>query len=52
VIAGSGKVSAADVTNDTFKGTPVGRCVEGKVRSFRFPAFRGDPMRINMPFAL
>ncbi len=52
VIAGSGRVSSADVTTSKFKGTPVGRCVEGKVRAFRFPQFRGDAMRINMPFAL
>ncbi len=52
IIAGSGQVSAADVTTGKFKDTPVGRCVEGKVRAFRFPAFRGDPMRLNLPFAL
>lgn len=52
VIGGKGRVTSAKVKSGPFKGTPVGNCVEGKVRSFRFPQFRGDKMRINMPFSL
>lgn len=52
VIASGGNVSSADVVTGQFKGSPVGNCVEGKVRAFRFPQFAGDPMQINMPFSL
>ncbi|MCB9545043.1 MAG: zinc-ribbon domain-containing protein [Myxococcales bacterium] len=52
VIDRSGSVSSANVPSGPFKGTPVGGCVEQKVKGFRFPQFRGEPMRINMPFGL
>ena len=51
VIGKSGRVNSARA-GGPFKGTPVGSCVEGKVKSFRFPQFGGDDMRINMPFRL
>lgn len=51
VIGKSGRVNSAKA-GGPFAGTPVGSCVEGKVRSFRFPQFGGDDMRINMPFRL
>ncbi|MEZ4467064.1 MAG: AgmX/PglI C-terminal domain-containing protein [bacterium] len=49
VIDSSGSVSSASVPSGPFKGTSVGGCVEQKVKGFRFPQFRGEPMRINMP---
>lgn len=52
VIAGTGKVSSADVASGPAKGTAMGACVERTVKVFRFPQFRGDPMQITMPFAL
>ncbi|MCB9521831.1 MAG: zinc-ribbon domain-containing protein [Myxococcales bacterium] len=52
LIGRSGQVQRADVESGQFKGTPVGNCVEGKVRSFRFPQFSGEPLRVNMPFAI
>ncbi|MEZ4471408.1 MAG: AgmX/PglI C-terminal domain-containing protein [bacterium] len=51
VIGSSGPVTEAKASGP-FQGTPVGDCVEKQVQSFRFPAFRGEPMRINMPFGL
>lgn len=48
----SGTVTSATVKSGPQKGTPVGSCIERKVRAFRFPQFSGDPMRIVMPFAL
>jgi hypothetical protein len=51
LIGRSGNVDEAKATGAQ-AGTPVGSCVEGKVRGFRFPQFSGEPMRINMPFAL
>ncbi|MGK0359882.1 MAG: outer membrane biosynthesis protein TonB [Bradymonadia bacterium] len=51
VIGGSGRVTSA-TPGGAFAGTPAGVCVAAKVRTFRFPQFSGDPMRINMPFRL
>ncbi|MCK6575934.1 AgmX/PglI C-terminal domain-containing protein, partial [Myxococcota bacterium] len=47
-----GSVSAAAVTTSKFRGTPVGTCVEQKVRGLRFPKFSGDPVRFNLPLTL
>jgi hypothetical protein len=47
----SGRVGRASAKSP-FAGTPVGNCVESTVRTFQFPQFSGDPMTINMPFAL
>jgi hypothetical protein len=52
VIKGEGKISQAKVTTAAVKGSPMATCIERKVKVFRFPQFRGDPMRINMPFAM
>jgi len=51
-VAKTGRVQKASVISSNFQGTPVGRCVEGKVKKFRFPAFRKGPMSFNMPFKL
>ncbi|MCB9548641.1 MAG: AgmX/PglI C-terminal domain-containing protein [Myxococcales bacterium] len=51
VIEKSGQVGQATASGP-YKGKPVGDCVEQQVKSFRFPAFSGEPMRINMPFGL
>ncbi len=51
-IGRAGRVTSAKVKSGPHRGTPVGSCVERKVRAFRFPQFSGDPMRIVMPFAL
>ena len=52
VIGRAGRVTSATVQSGPQRGTPVGSCIERKVRAFRFPQFSGDPMRIVMPFAL
>jgi hypothetical protein len=51
VINKNGRVGSAK-SQGKYAGTPIGSCVEGKVKSFRFPQFSGDAMRINMPFRL
>lgn len=50
-IGRTGRVTSA-MPQGAFAGTPAGVCVAAKVRTFRFPQFSGDPMRINMPFRL
>lgn len=51
VIGKNGRVSSAK-SKSPYAGTPIGSCVEGKVKTFRFPQFSGDAMRINMPFRI
>lgn len=50
-IGKNGRVSSATASGP-LAGTDVGRCVEGVARGFTFPQFSGDPMSINLPFAL
>lgn len=51
-IAPNGSVSSANIIGGPVKGTAQGNCVERTVKVFRFPQFSGDPMQINMPFAM
>ena len=51
-IAPNGSVSSAKIASGPIKGTAQGNCVERTVKVFRFPQFSGDPMQINMPFAM
>ncbi len=50
-IGGDGRVTSA-AASGPLAGSPVGACVEGVARGMRFPQFSGDPMSINLPFAL
>ena len=47
-----GSVATAEVTNPVDADGKPERCLEAAVRQLRFPAFKRDPMRINMPFSL
>ena len=47
-----GRVSTAKVTSSKFKGTEVGRCIVGVVKSMKFKAYSGDIITINYPFIL
>jgi hypothetical protein len=51
VVQGTGRVSSATVTGN-FQGSPEGSCIARAVRSARFPAFTGEPLRFRYPFAL
>lgn len=49
-IVGSGRVTHALVGGD-FNGTPQGSCIARAVRKARFPAFSGEPLKVEFPFA-
>lgn len=51
VIEPDGHVSSAR-TRGARAGTPPARCLEARVRSFRFRRFAGPAMSLKMPFAL
>ena len=51
VVVGSGNVTSADAQGE-FQGTEVGGCIEGVVRSMRFPETNEDSRTINFPFAV
>lgn len=47
----NGRVKSASVSTAKFKGTDVGRCVEGVVKSMKFPETK-SPLTVNYPFML
>jgi len=49
-IRGDGRVSSAQVIGAPFAGTPAGRCMEGVLRSARFPQFKQSIF--NVQYAL
>ncbi|GEM_PF-3247199 len=53
IVGSTGRVSRASVLTPKFQGTPVGRCVAGKIRSlYKFPQFSNSSMSITIPFRL
>lgn len=48
----TGRVSQAQVIDETFKGTAVGSCVSRAVRQAKFPKFATDKISIKYPFDL
>jgi hypothetical protein len=42
-------VRSAKVVTGRYRKTPAGACVEEVVKGLTFPAFDGDPMRVNLP---
>ena len=47
-----GRVGRARIASSRARGTQAGACIEGQVRTYRFPRFRGDPMSITLPIQL
>ena len=50
-IEGTGSVKDAEVVSGQ-KGSPLGGCVERKVKVFRFPQFSGAEMSVRLPFSI
>lgn len=48
----SGKVSRAVVETTAFKGSKLGRCIEDKIKEWRFPTFEGEAEHVLVPFIL
>jgi hypothetical protein len=45
-------VHSAKVITARLRKSPAAKCIEGQVKRFRFGRFKGDPMRIQLPFRL
>lgn len=52
VVDRDGRVTEARVLSGPQRDTPIGACLERTSRSFRFPQFSGEPMRLVLPFTL
>ena len=52
VVGRSGRVQSTKIMSPKYQGTPIGGCVERKIRAFRFNRFKGAPMPITVPFGL
>jgi predicted Zn finger-like uncharacterized protein len=48
----NGGVSAVRVDTAAFKGTKLARCIEDKIRDWRFPSFQGSAQEVRVPFVL
>jgi hypothetical protein len=48
----NGTVSSAQASSPKLRNSPAKSCIEGKVKSFKFPAFNGEPMEIPLPLKL
>ena len=45
----NGRVQRARILTSWMRGKKEAGCIESQVRSYTFPAFRGDPMAIPLP---
>jgi hypothetical protein len=48
----NGTVSSDQASSPKLRNSPAKSCIEGKVKSFKFPAFNGEPMEIPLPLKL
>jgi hypothetical protein len=47
-----GTVSYPTLDDVTISGAPVGQCLKDAARRLRFPAFAGDPVKVDHPIAI
>jgi hypothetical protein len=52
IIEPNGSVSSVRVDSAAFKGTKLARCIEDKIRDWRFPSFQGSAQEVRVPFVL
>jgi hypothetical protein len=48
-IATHGKVTDAKISDPDNRDSPLGKCLMGKARIWRFPQFSGEPMEVEIP---
>ena len=46
----SGSVSGVKCATDEFKSSPIAKCLQGQIGSWKFPQFSGAAMPIDFPF--
>jgi cytoskeletal protein RodZ len=51
-IKSNGKVKFTKLTKASWRTSPAGKCIQDTVKSYRFPPFAGDPMRLTLPIDL
>jgi hypothetical protein len=52
MVRSDGVVASVAVAGSPFGGTPQGSCMEGALRSARFPAFRQTQFRVQYPMSI
>lgn len=50
VVNPSGRVTQARIISPAFKGSVVGKCIQGSIKNWRFPRFAGRAQEIELPF--
>lgn len=48
-VVGYGKVTRAKISDANYAQAPLGRCLVGKAKIWKFPEFTGEPMDIEIP---
>jgi hypothetical protein len=51
-IAADGSVLAARVTSPQFRGSALASCTIRRVKGWRFPRFKGEPVTVTFPYVL
>ncbi len=49
-IANTGAVQNIEILDETHKTSPLGKCLEEKIKQFKFPAFSTPSMSVKLPF--
>ena len=47
-----GRVSYPTIDDVTISGAPLGQCLKAAARGLSFPAFSGDPVKVDVPIAI
>ncbi|HET6414520.1 MAG TPA: hypothetical protein VFG53_20895 [Anaeromyxobacter sp.] len=47
-----GRVSYPTIDDVTISGAPLGQCLKNAARGLSFPAFSGDPVKVDVPIAI
>jgi outer membrane biosynthesis protein TonB len=51
-VAPSGEVGYATIDDVVISSAPVGQCLKSAARTLVFPAFRGDPIKVDAPVSI
>lgn len=51
-VSPGGEVSYATIDDVAISSAPVGQCLKSAARALVFPAFRGDPLRVDAPVSI
>jgi hypothetical protein len=51
VIESTGNVQSTEILDNNYKNSELGKCIQDKIKNFKFPAFNTPTMGIKFPFS-